>query len=272
MYVCVFVCFITKAVHLELVSDLSTDAFLASFKRFVGRRRKPAEIFSDCGTNFVKAKHVLKLWSSETIGRYLANEGVVRRTNVPSAPHFSGLWEASVKAMKYHLKRVIGCQILTNEEFSTVLVETEAVLNSRPLVVASNDPDDFSVITPDHFLVGSELQKIPEPDLTDQKISIQDRLKLTSQISQFFWRSWSKDYLTQLQVRNKWKTPGANLKVNDLVLIRDDNLLPIKWKMARVVETFEGISNYVRAVNLKTANGGLKRPIYKLVKLPIDIT
>ncbi|XP_055942848.1 uncharacterized protein LOC129972656 [Argiope bruennichi] len=119
MCVCVFVCFITKAVYLELVSDLSTDAFLASFKRFVGRRRKPAEIFSDCRTNYVGAKHVLKLWSSETIGRYFANECVVWRTNVPSPPHLGGLCESSVKSMKYHLKRVIGCQILTNGEFST---------------------------------------------------------------------------------------------------------------------------------------------------------
>ncbi|KAF8777396.1 hypothetical protein HNY73_014264 [Argiope bruennichi] len=60
MYACVFVCFITKAVHLELVSDLSTDAFLPSFKRFIGRRGEPAEIFSDCGTNIVEAKYVLK--------------------------------------------------------------------------------------------------------------------------------------------------------------------------------------------------------------------
>ncbi|XP_055932985.1 uncharacterized protein LOC129963006 [Argiope bruennichi] len=116
--------FLTKAVHLELVSDLSTDAFLASFKRFVGRRGKPAEIFSDWAINFVEAKHVLKLWSSEAIGRYFANEGVVWRTNVPSAPYFGRLWEASVKSMKYYLKRVIGCQILNNEVFSTVLVDT----------------------------------------------------------------------------------------------------------------------------------------------------
>ncbi|KAF8794364.1 hypothetical protein HNY73_002352 [Argiope bruennichi] len=93
MYILAFVCFITKVVLLELVSGLSTDAFLAFFKRFVGHRKNPAEIFSDCGTNFVRAKHVLKLWSSETIGRYLAYEDVVWRTNVLSASHFGGLWK-----------------------------------------------------------------------------------------------------------------------------------------------------------------------------------
>ncbi|XP_055947028.1 uncharacterized protein LOC129980673 [Argiope bruennichi] len=143
MNVCVFVCFITKAFHLELVSDLSIDAFLASFKLFIGRKGNPVEIFSDCVTNLVGTKHVLKLWSSEAIGWYLANESVVWRTNVPSSPHFGGLWEPSVKSMKYHLKRVIGCRILTYEEFSTFLVVTEAVLNSRPLVVASEDPEEF---------------------------------------------------------------------------------------------------------------------------------
>ncbi|GBM58788.1 hypothetical protein AVEN_179337-1 [Araneus ventricosus] len=148
MYVCIFVRFITKTIHLELVIDMTTDAFLASFKRFVVRRGKPIEQVSDLGTDFVGAKHVLKLSCSEAIGRYLANEEVIWRINVPSARHFGGLWEAVVKSMKYHLKQVIGSQVLTHEEFSAVLVEIEAVLNTRTLVAASDDPDDLSVITP----------------------------------------------------------------------------------------------------------------------------
>ncbi|KAF8768308.1 hypothetical protein HNY73_021143 [Argiope bruennichi] len=141
-------------------------------------------------------------------------------------------------------------------------------MNSRPLVAASDDPDDFSVITPGHFLIGSELLKIPEPDLTDQKISIQNRLKLISQISQSFWRSWSKDYLTQLQVENSLcKFRGQRFGVDKRRQSTSD-----KVENGKSLETFEGTDNYIRAVNLKTANGGLKRPIHKLVKLPIDIT
>ncbi|GBN43220.1 hypothetical protein AVEN_238349-1, partial [Araneus ventricosus] len=82
----------------------------------------------------------------------------------PSAPHFGGLWEAAVKSMKFHLRRAIGAQILIYEEFSTLLVQIEACLNSRPLVPVSSDPDDLSVITPANFLIGSTLDAIPFRD------------------------------------------------------------------------------------------------------------
>ncbi|GFT86539.1 uncharacterized protein NPIL_644481 [Nephila pilipes] len=91
--------------------------------------------------------------------------------NVPSALHFGGLWEAAVKSMKFHMKSVIASQILSQEEFSTSLAEIEAELNSRLLVAASDDPNDFSVITPGHFLIGSELKSVPEPDHTSEKNS-----------------------------------------------------------------------------------------------------
>lgn len=270
MYVCVIVCFTTKAVHLELVTDLSAQSCVAALKRFIARRGKPVEIFSDCGTNFIGAKNYLKACTLKTFGSYLTNEGVKWTMNVPSAPHFGGLWEAAVKSMKFHMKRVIGSQILSQEEFSTCLAEIEAVLNSRPLVPASEDPNDFSVITPGHFLIGFELKRVPEPDLTSERIPIRERYKLITQISQSFWKSWSKDYLTQLQVRNKWKVPSTDLRVNDLVLIKDDNSPPLKWKMARVIKTFTGTDDRVRSVNLKTVSGELKRPIHKLVRLPVD--
>ncbi|GFT53137.1 uncharacterized protein NPIL_423771 [Nephila pilipes] len=166
-----------------------------------------------------------------------------------------------VKAIKMH--------ILSQEEFSTSLTEIEAVLLSPPLVAASDDPNDFSFITPGHFLIGSELKSVPEPDYTSEKIPIRERWKLVAQISQSFWKSWSKDYLTQLQVRNKWKVPSAELSVNDLVLIKDDNLSPLKWKMARVIHTYKGTDDIIRAVNLKTVSGEMKRPIHKLIRLPV---
>ncbi|XP_054708165.1 uncharacterized protein LOC129217975 [Uloborus diversus] len=269
MYVCIFVCFIVKAVHLEIVSDLSTEACLSALKRFIARRGKPLEIYSDCGTNYIGAKNYWKACSRD-LGQYLADEGVSWKLNIPSAPHYGGLWEAAVKAMKFHLRRVMKSQILTVEEFSTVLAEVEAALNSRPLVSASDCADDYCVLTPGHFLIGSELRSVPEPDVTNEKISIGERYKLTSQISQSFYKAWSKDYLTQLQARNKWKTPCVDLCCNDIVLIKDENLPPLKWRMARVTETIDSSDSRVRAVTLKTSTGELRRPIHKLVKLPIE--
>ncbi|GFU54811.1 uncharacterized protein NPIL_669951 [Nephila pilipes] len=98
-------------------------------------------------TNFVGAKNFLKSHESETTGNKLTNEGVKWAMNVPSTPHFGGIWGATVKSMKFHMKRVIRSQISFLKKISTTLVEIKMVLNSRPLVAVSDDTNDFSVIT-----------------------------------------------------------------------------------------------------------------------------
>ncbi|GBM87064.1 hypothetical protein AVEN_117913-1 [Araneus ventricosus] len=227
----------------------------------------PSKYIMTVVPTLLEQRIILRSLQTESIGRYLAHEGVNWKQIVPSAPHFGGFWEENEISMKFHFKRMLGAHILSQEDFTTVLVKIEAVLNARPLVAASDDPDDYCVITPGHFLIGSDLKRLPEPDLTEHKIPIRERHQLISQISQSFWKSWSKDYLTQLQVRKKWTKPCENLKVNDLVLIKEP---PIKWKMARVSETYKGTDKFVRAVNLKTTAGELRRPIHKLIHLPID--
>ncbi|GFT83028.1 uncharacterized protein TNCV_4851 [Trichonephila clavipes] len=117
-----FLCFITKAVHLELVGNLTAKSFIAVLKRFIARRGRHEELFSDCGTNFIGACRELRKWPSNEVINYMANEGVTLKFNPPSL-HFGGLWEASVKSMKTHMKRAIGFKVLTYEEFSTYLAE-----------------------------------------------------------------------------------------------------------------------------------------------------
>lgn len=150
-------CFVTKAVHLELVSDLTTEAFLAALRRFFARRGLSKTIYSDNGTTFQGAKselaRFLKDQSSEFISE-LSNQFVDWVfIPPPRAPHFGGLWEAGVKSVKHHLKRVIGETSLTFEQFTTVLCQVEACLNSRPLSPLSSHPSDLQPLTPAHFLV-----------------------------------------------------------------------------------------------------------------------
>ena len=135
MYVCLFVCFATRAVHLELAHSLSTDSFLAALRRFVSRRGRCSHLYSDCGTNFIGANHAFNQCMQAAAEQETICRGRIERWsfNPPSAPHFGGLWEAGVKSMKTHLRRVVGDQILSLEEFVTLLAQVEAVLNSRPL-------------------------------------------------------------------------------------------------------------------------------------------
>jgi hypothetical protein len=277
-YFAIFICCATKAVHLEVVSTLSTDGFMAALRRFIARRGKPVEIHSDCGTNFVGANNemqdFLKLFKSSQhnnqVSDNLSQQGISWMFNPPASPHFGGLWEAGVKSVKYHLRTIMGSHRLTFEELSTATAQIEAILNSRPITPISTDPDDLSALTPGHFLIGAPLTSVPEPDLLEIKTNRLSRWEFLQQMTQAFWKRWSNEYLTRLQQRPKWMTTKAEIKVNDLVLIKEENLPPLQWKLGRVQILHPGSDSITRVVTLKTQTGLIKRPIVKLCLLPID--
>ena len=130
-----------KAVHLELVSDLTSEGFIAALRRFVARRGKPHLLWSDNGSNFVGANRELKemftFLKESGVQRgnsdFCSSQGINWKFIPECAPHFGGLWEAAVRSMKLHLRKVIADSKLTYEELTTVLSQVESCLNSRPL-------------------------------------------------------------------------------------------------------------------------------------------
>lgn len=122
------------------------------------------------------------------LAHLLSADGIVWRFNPPSAPHFGGKWEAAVKSVKFHLRRILGESILTYEEFNTLLIQIEAVLNSRSLCALSDDPAEVTALTPAHFLVGESLIAIPEPSVTETPISRLSRWHLLRYMLERFWR------------------------------------------------------------------------------------
>jgi hypothetical protein len=274
-YICLFVCFTTRAVHIEAVSDLSTDAFLAALRRFCARRGCPAHIFSDQGKNFIGADNAMKRNFAQFISEYpvvnYLDGNQIKWHFIPqNSPHMGGIWEAGIKSAKAHLKRVMGNSTLTFEEFSTLLAQIEACLNSRPITPLSSDPDDLDVLTPGHFIIGEPLVSIPEPSTLNTTPAPLLRWCTIQQKFQYFWKRWSTEYINNLQLRVKWRESSANLQPDDLVLIKDDNLPPLKWSMGRVIDIHPGSDQLVRAVTLKTHSGIIQRTIHKLCKLPID--
>jgi len=168
-YVALFICLATRAVHLEYVDDYATSGFVAAFRRFVSRRGLPTDVYSD---NFQGADNELRRAFISTIKNSelttkLAMDRIRWHFIPASAPHFGGLWEAGVKSFKHHLKRVVGSHTLSQLEFSTLLCEIEACLNSRPLAPLHDDPETFDALTPGHFLIGRPLLSVPEPSLLD---------------------------------------------------------------------------------------------------------
>ena len=275
-YIAAFICLSTRAVHLEVADGYSTQDFLDVFRRFVGRRGICATVWSDCGTNFVGADKELralfqqaKVQSTE-IAQLLANDGTEWRFNPPSAPHFGGIWEAAIKSTKYHLKRVIGDALLTFQEMSTLLVQIEACLNSRPIQPLTDDPTDLTALTPAHFLLGRPTLTVPEPSVLGLTMNRLSRRELLRQMYEDFWKRWSSEYLHELQQRPKWRTRKPQVTVGDLCVIRNNLLPPCKWPLGRIVETYPGSDGLVRVVQIKTATTTLTRPIAKISLLPLE--
>ncbi|XP_067205381.1 uncharacterized protein [Linepithema humile] len=266
---------VKRAVHLEAVSDYTTDAFLAALRRFMARRGLCHTIRSDCGTNFVGADARLRAFFAEgsqelrRIVGQLATEQIRWRFNPPSAPHFGGIWEAAVKSLKHHLRRVLGDSTLTFEEMSTLLAQVEACLNSRPLQALSDDPEDLSALTPGHFLVGGPLTAMPEPSLTELPVNRLTRWQLLQRMRDHFWERWSREYLHSLVHRPKWLKGVADYRVGRLCLIRNENTPPTRWPLARIVQVHPGKDEHIRVVTVRTAASTFKRPIVKIVLLPV---
>ncbi|KAJ0169355.1 hypothetical protein K1T71_015239 [Dendrolimus kikuchii] len=226
-YICLFVCMVSKAVHIELVSDLTSQGFLTAFKRFVARRGPCTDLWRVNGTNFVGAARELKILLTsenstlqEELSKALATNGTFWHFIPPHSPNFGGLWEAGIKSIKFHLKRVIGDATLTYEELSTVLTQIEACLNSRPLARLDTESDAIEALTPGHFLVGEPLVTAPDYNFEASNLSCLRRWQLTQIMMQNFWKRWSQEYLTKFLHRYKWAYQHREPGIGD-ILFRD---------------------------------------------------
>ena len=203
----------------------------------------------------------------KSILEYCTSQNVQWKFTPEQAPHFGGLWEAAVKSFKSHLRKVVGETRLTFEELTTVTSQIEACLNSRPLTPLPEASDNLEVLTPGHFLTGRPLEALPDPSPLDHNVPILQRWRLCQAIVRHFWKRWSLEYLCHLQRFSKWNVPSRNLKVGDIVCIREESLFPTRWPLARVMQTHPGQDGKVRVVTVRTPAGTYKRPIVKIVPL-----
>lgn len=275
-YLCVFVRMSTKCLHLKLITDLTTQAFMATLRKFIARCGKPQNIFTDNGTTFKGAKNeLLNLRNfikteNKHIQNNLSDQGIAWHFIPPYTPNFGGLWKAGVKSAKYHIKRTIGNAILTYEDFSTLLTQIESVLNSRPLAALTSDPNDPEPLTPAHFRIGRSFNTIPDPDVSDRAVNRLNRFQHLQYLVQQFWKQWSKSYIAELQQRTKWKNNVANVNIGALVLIREDNIPPARWLLGRITTLHPGQDGVVRVVTVQCKSGSVVRPISKICVLPIE--
>ncbi|XP_049881954.1 uncharacterized protein LOC126377964 [Pectinophora gossypiella] len=129
---------------------------------------------------------------------------------------------------------------------------------------------DCTPLTPGHFIIGRPLTAIPERDFQHQSIRQLTRFQRIEQLRQHFWTRWSKEFVAELQQRIKWRSCKDSLKLGTLVVVKEENLPPLKWRLGRVIDVHPGPDGIVRVADLKTSAGVIRRSFSKICPLPVN--
>ena len=277
MYICLFTCAVTRAVHLELVYDLSCESFIKSFRRFVSIRGLCNTIYTDNAKTFKKAhKELIKcfnIFENEVFRKFIQEQKIDWKFIVPLAPWWGGFYESLMSSIKAPLKKILKGSLLNVDEINTVLHEVSAMVNSRPLTYISEDIEDMDYLTPSKFLIGRQTMYVPiqtEKTITSTSDELRERRKLQNQHLNGIWKSWSDKYLSMLGYKNI-KRPSIALKIGQLVQVLDHSIPRQIWKVGIVSEVFPGKDGIIRSVKVKIPNGKyLLRHIHHISKLEAD--
>ncbi|KXJ83866.1 hypothetical protein RP20_CCG028086 [Aedes albopictus] len=271
-WIALFTCMTIRAVHLEVAYSLSTDSFKMVVRRFIARRGAPIEIFSDNGTNFRGASNELKE-EMKTINKELAatftNTITKWNFNPPLAPHMGGCWERLVRSVKSALS---GLELVKNpddETLWTLMIEAEAMVNSRPLTYAPLDSVEEEALTPNHFMMLSSSGVCQPPrSLVDDRMQIRSNWRLIQHLLNQFWSRWIKEYLPTITRRTKWFKDVKPVEEGDVVIVVDEGTRN-GWIRGRVARTLPGKDGRVRQADVETGSGILRRPVAKIAVLDV---
>lgn len=289
VWVCLFTCLVIRAVHLEMVLDMSTEEFLLALKRFVSQRGTPVEIISDNALQFRAASSTLDLvWknmlTSEDLQNYISNSGIKWTFIVEMAPWMGGYYERLVGLVKRALRKTLQRKLLSIIQLHTVLKKVESVINTRPLIYVGDDIESTITLTPSSFLTLNPNTGMPtlDYDKHDQDYnpyeSSAERLlqiwKKGQKLLNSFWKVWRNEYLLSLRERTQTHLKTKKLKshispsVGDIVLIKDD--IPRGcWRLGKVIHLASSFDGCIRSAEVQLSSGKvLRRPLNLL--FPIE--
>ena len=283
VYILLFTCASTRAVHLEVTPTLSVPSFLRAFRRFVSRRGTPALLISDNAKTFRAAsKEIRLLCRAEEVWRYLANQKITWNFIVEKAPWWGGFWERLVKSIKRPLKKIIGRTSLTYDQLQTIVVEIEGLLNARPLTYIYDDVESISFpLTPSHLIYGRRIVNLPNAqhsEIISTNKSLTRRLRHHRYLLEKFANHWKREYLQSLREQSNTKARTDNesgIAIGDIVIVRNEKTNRNFWKLAKVEDLLQGGDKVVRAavIRICVENSNrtqlLRRPLRHL--FPIEV-
>jgi transposase InsO family protein len=271
-YGCIFTCFTTRAVHLEVAHTLELNSFLCALTRFISRRGKPEIMFSDNGTNFQggnrEIREAIKSWNEQQLNKNMIQRDIEWKFNPPHASHMGGVWERLIRSTKRILSALMKEQVVSDEILLTVVTEAERILNDRPISSIGEDVTDPEPLSPSKLLLLRSNTCFPLGVFCPRDQYARRWWRQAQYLANIFWRRWTREYLPILQERQKWIEPKKNFKENDLVLVVDENLPRGQWPLGRVIEAYPDQDDaYVRTAKVKTMESVKIRPIHKLIHL-----
>lgn len=265
IWVVIFTCAVFRAIHLELVSSLSSKAFIQALGKFIKKHRRPDVCYSDNGTNFHGAD---RLFQNLDWSKIQNAHPIIWKFNPPSAAWWGGFWERLIRSIKDLMRRMLGKAVLKKEELQVVLENVQEVINGRPLTYVYEDPEEPQPLTPAMFMKPVTDNAFPEGEMLEaEKMRI--RYKCVNTITEELRQRFRKEYLSQLICRPAGK-PRSSLMIGDIVLVEDENKKRMDWRLGRVLELFPGKDLICRVARVKVQDGELERPIQRLYSLEID--
>ncbi|KAK0139826.1 hypothetical protein N1851_023268 [Merluccius polli] len=250
---------------------MDVDAFLLALRRFIARRGRPKEMLSDCGTNFRGAERELReafAAMEPQLKEQLTEYQIDFKFNPPNAPHFGGVWEREVRSIKSGLQVAVGSQSVSEDVLYTALVEVEGILNSKPLGYVSADVADLDPITPNILLMGWWDAALPQVVYTPAGMG-RRRWRHCQTLVDQFWLQFTRNYLPNLQTRQKWQRSSKKITVDSVVLIIDPSLPRAQWPIGRVVKAIASPDGCIRVAEVKVRDKVYMRPVARLIELPV---
>ena len=184
--------------------------------------------------------------------------------NPPCGSHHGGVWERMIRTVRKVLCSLTKQQTLTDESLQTLFCEVESIVNSRPITMVTYDVNDVEALTPNHMLLLNTKPQLPPTVTSDSDTYARRRWRQVQYLSDVFWSRWVKEYLPQLQARQRWVSPRRNIKVDDVVVLVDEHAPRNSWLLGRVLQTRPDRKGFVRQCEVKTRTGVFLRPVSKL--------
>nr|XP_017209156.1 uncharacterized protein LOC101887079 [Danio rerio] len=287
-YGLLFTCFCCRAIHIEMLDDMSTDAFINGLRCFIALRGAVHQIRCDQGSNFIGARNeftkAMEEIDTNRLVTFLAEKQCDFVFNAPHSSHTGGVWERQIRTVRSVLRSTLSQSSgrLDDSSLRTFFYEAMSIVNSRPLTVDSlTDPSSPEPLTPNHLLTLKPTQALPPPGkFVREDVYARKRWRHVQYLAEQFWGRWHKEYVSNITTRQCWHTPRRNMQVGDIVLEKAVDLPRNEWRLARIIEAVTDKDGLVRRVKIQFGDRNLgkdgkrphkpsvvERPVQKLVLL-----